>query len=565
MKVRSAILFFLMSVMTGTSSHAAPTDIVFPPIDGSPNLFPASTGFAFGAQIGFTVVQTSSAHRPQLLSFSVTEGRILDQLDLDSDFGSVEGSASRSLIFLKVHDQSGLLILYGQGVDGSQRLSVAKSDRDGRMRKIWSIMSESPGGLVSADSDLAVNFDGSRICWTYYSSGVGEAELHRRDTLDVPAARMPWLVRRSVDGSQAAQHNAPVSSMSRLARRLALIRVDDGTRLASVELRFDSLFSSSVFFDDVNNRVVALAETTAYIFAAGFDRLDPDFTLTPELRLSQVFGQGMSRDGRFLLGYGGYIPDEAGSGVNFYFAYDLQRRTAYELDLKEQLFPFVNGMTFHRETGVLFAPLVLKLTLGAGESLNDGIPRETDVIQLEPDGSLTLAARMSVPKRSADGSRLKLTTDSSVEVSATGALAFIQSDNNRLFTFDTANGEIVSEQLVDRAGRLLSIRLLEPLNRILASDLSTKNLLIVDASTAPAIASVKLKRHRTVIAGRNFLSGAHLLINGVDQGLAKRSAENPGGEIVVDQGKRDFPDGEEFSLEVVNRDGARSAPFVLRR
>jgi len=564
MKVRNAILFLLMSMINGTSSHAAPTDIVFPPIDGSPDLFPASTGFAFGDQIGFTVVQTSSAHKPQLLSFSVTEGRILDQLDLDSDFGTVEGSASRSFIFLKVHEQSGLLILYGQGVDGSQRLSAAKSDRDGRMRKLWSIMSESPGGLVSADSDLAVNFDGSRICWIYYSSGVGEARLHRQDTLQVPAARMPLLVRRSADGSQVAQHNPPVSSMSHLARRLALIRVDDGTRLASVELRFDSLFSASVFFDDVNNRVVALAEATAYIFAPGFDRLDPDFTFTPKPGHS-VSGQGMSRDGRFLLGYGGYIPDEAGSGVSFYFAYDLERRTAYELDLKEQLFPFVNGMTFHRETGVLFAPLVLKLTLGAGESLNDGIAREADVIHLEPDGSLTLAARMTLPKRSADGSRLKLTTDSNVEVSATGALAFIQSDNNRLFTFDTANGEIISEQLVDRAGRLLSIRLLERLNRILASDLSTRNLLIVDAITAPAIASVKLKRHRTVIAGRNFLSGAHLLINGVDQGLAKRSAENPGGEIVVDQGKRDFPAGEEFSLEVVNRDGARSAPFVLRR
>src|SRR6185369_1621683 len=260
--------------------------------------------------------------------------------------------------------------------------------------------------------------------------------------------------------------------------------------------------------------VVALAETTAYVFDSGLDALDLDSTMTPGLKFPSVFGQAMSQDGRFLLGYGGYSPDENGSGLNFYVAYDLERKTAHELDLNEQLFPFVNGMTFHPETGLLFAPLIVNLTLGASEALNKALPRDTDIIRLGLDGSLTLAAQTRLPKRSADGSRPNLSVLSNVEVSATGVLAFIQSDNNRLFTFDTATGEIVSDERVNQVGRLASIRLVEDLNRIVASDLSSSHLLILDASTAPIIASVKVKRRSTIVIGSNFLSGAHLLIDG---------------------------------------------------
>jgi hypothetical protein len=134
-----------------------------------------------------------------------------------------------------------------------------------------------------------------------------------------------------------------------------------------------------------------------------------------------------------------------------------------------------------------------------------------------------------------------------------------------LFTFDTATGEIVSDERVNQVGRLASIRLVEDLNRIVASDLSSSHLLILDASTAPIIASVKVKRRSTIVIGSNFLSGAHLLIDGIDQGVANRSIDNPGTEIILERGKKDFPSGQDFDFVLINRDGVRSRPFLLRR
>jgi hypothetical protein len=79
------------------------------------------------------------------------------------------------------------------------------------------------------------------------------------------------------------------------------------------------------------------------------------------------------------------------------------------------------------------------------------------------------------------------------------------------------------------------------------------------------INGIAAKRQRTIITGENFLNGAHVLLDGVDLGIANRSADNPGGEIIVGRGKKDFPHGQDFTFVIVNPDGRRSKPFTFQR
>lgn len=105
---------------------------------------------------------------------------------------------------------------------------------------------------------------------------------------------------------------------------------------------------------------------------------------------------------------------------------------------------------------------------------------------------------------------------------------------------------------------------MEPLNRLVASDF-TNRFLLLDMETAPVISGIAVKRQRTIITGENFLNGVRVMLDGVDLGVANRSADNPGGEIVVGLGKKDFPRGQDFTFAVVNPDGLRSKPFTFQR
>lgn len=549
----------------GVPEHAS--ELVFPFAGVSPSVLADSAGFAFGGEVGFNLVLTKLPYKYTLCSFNVPQAKIIEEMDLEPDFGASQSLASIPGIALKVHEQSGLVLIHGQHSNGTQSLIALQSERDAHLRRLWSV-SFPPNAFISAASDLAVNADGSRICWISYLPGQmdGEANTPDQVAIAVPASRRPFFWRLSTAGLKLSEPTLERTSTTTVTRRLALIRADDGRQLASAELSLASL-DTSVFFDEANGRVLALADKTVFVFAPGFDRLDLESKVNPAITSPVVVGQGVSRDGRFLLAYCGYDPDEVNTGgVNSYVAYDLEQKTARELDLKELLFPVSNGITFHQGKGLLLVPLTIELTFTAGgePSVKTAAPREADVIALDADGSLTRVAQVKLPKRSPESARPNaLSSYSNIEVSATGALAFIPSGNGRLFTFDTSNGEIVRDVLINPNG-LLSIRLLEPLNRLLASDLSNRFLLL-DVETAPVISGIALKRKSTIITGENFLNGAHVVIDGVDLGIANRNAEDPGGEIVVDRGKKDFSRGQPFTFVVVNPDGLRSKPFTVQR
>src|SRR6185369_9770359 len=239
---RSVLLFAL--VLTVRSSLADPSEILFPN-DGFPGLSRESAGFAFEGQLGFTVAQSSSLYKFRIFSVSMTQMRVLDEFDLESDFGSSQTAASQPRVFLKVHERTGLLLIYGQHSNGTQKVIALKSGRDGLLRKLWSITSASPGGFFVDDSHLAVSADGSRVCWIYYSrgepSGIIGAEMGRQATLPADSIKATVLVRRAAKDLRFVSRDPKVGTTSNLARRLALIRVDDGVQLASADLKFESL------------------------------------------------------------------------------------------------------------------------------------------------------------------------------------------------------------------------------------------------------------------------------------------------------------------------------------
>ena len=117
---------------------------------------------------------------------------------------------------------------------------------------------------------------------------------------------------------------------------------------------------------------------------------------------------------------------------------------------------------------MLFALRTADLTFGSGVNPSR-IPREADIIGLRPDGFVTRVAQVKIPKHSLGSAGPNaLSSYCNIEVSASGALAFIPSGNGRLFTVDTADGEIIRDVLINPIGGLVSIKLLEPLNLLVA-------------------------------------------------------------------------------------------------
>jgi len=539
------------------------SELVFPIEESSPSVLPEVAGFAFGGKVGFNLVLTKLPYKYILFSFSVSPARIIDRVDLEPDFGSSQESATIPRIFLKVNDQRGLAFVFGQHTNGAQCLFAFQSETNGLLRRLWSV-SYPRNAFLSAESDLAVNADASRLCWIHYFPR--ESALPPNPSqLAITSSTLRTLSLWPSPSDPVNRTEPYLTLTSLVTRQLSFIRATDGAQLAMTELPFNSIFTS-VFFDEAQRRVVAIADKTVIVFATSFDRLDPESTFSPAMSSSDVVGQGITKDGRFLLAYGGYKPDpnESKSGLNYYISFDLEMHSASELALRETFFPISNGITFHQAKAMLFAPLTADLTFGSGVTPSRS-SRDVDILGLQQDGSLTRICQVKLPKRSTGSlSPNALSSYCNIEVSESGAMAFIPSGNGRLFTVDTADGEIIRDILINPNGGLVSIKVLEPLKRLVASD-HTNRFLLLDATTGPVISSIAVKRKSTIISGENFLNGAHVLFDGIDLGIANRSANYPGREIVLDRGKKDFTRGQLLRFMIVNPDGLTSNEFTIQR
>jgi hypothetical protein len=574
MNKRLPIAIALMFCLVNLSPTFGKESVLMFPVDDGALL--AAPGFAaslFGGRVGLALSITGSPQSVKLFSFGVVESAIVDQVDLETDFGE-SASPFLPLANLKVNESSGLVLVYGQNADGTQRLVALKAGLDGHLQRLWNI-SLPVNALLAAGSDLAISTDGSRIGWIYYLptssqtsspflSRSADREMQRIDEFAQTKRERPVLVRASPSQTPGFWNAGDLREDAQVPfeRHLGLIRAEDGVQLDSVELSTATIFAS-VYFDDLHDRIVALADQIAYVFEPDLDALAIQRTINAETIAPDLTGVGVSADGRFLVAYGGYL---IGTSSNVYVTFDLELGQFLELDLNEPLSPISNGFTFYPRTGVVFAPLLGAFQAGpsGGGSFRIGGTREGDILALSPDGTLSRIANFKIPKHSnGDSEENALSGYSNVEVSESGALAFIPSRNGHLFTFDASSGEIIEDNTI--SSELKSILLIEASNRLLASDFSSNRILVLQSETAPVISSVKVKKHKTLVNGENFLSGAQISIDGGSLGVATRSAENPGGQLVLSLGKKDFPRGRDFSFVVTNRDGRDSQPFTLHR
>src|SRR5438309_6713716 len=96
MKSIAKILVLLVVVQTLNVPAALGdrSDLTFPLSNASLSVLSGNAGFAFGDQVGFNLVLTPSPYKFRLFSFSVLQARLVDELDLEADFGASQSLAS---------------------------------------------------------------------------------------------------------------------------------------------------------------------------------------------------------------------------------------------------------------------------------------------------------------------------------------------------------------------------------------------------------------------------------------------------------------------------------------
>ncbi|HLG14924.1 MAG TPA: hypothetical protein VJH03_10545 [Blastocatellia bacterium] len=499
-------------------------EIAFEIPSGLVSGLPRDLGFAHNGTVGFALVDVQSSDPPRFgpsffVSFSVTEGKAVDRVDLGPDFGIGTSSRVTPVVSFKADNATGLVLVFGNDTNNEQKIVALVSDKRGRLTRRWSASFGRSSLFRFFWQDVAFNEDASRVYFLHYGASTN----------------------------------------------LALLRADDGTTLSNAALPGPAA-QGFVYSDNVRSRVVVLAGFAAFTFPQQNDNLIIESRTDLISQGFPPFGQGISRDGRFLIGYGGYTHVTNKTGFNTYTVYHLDAGAAREFDIPGRIFPDANGPTFHPPTGRLLVPLLGGLILknDAELSASERSFRQVDILGLGDDGTISRIVEFRLPERSEGNSRENLLgSGNNIEPSASGALAFVGVISGQLFTLDALTGEIVGDDRVD-PNNVSSIRLLEGLGKLVFTN-RTNAVVIIDVATGPVVSSVKVKKKRTTIKGANFLAGARIELNGVDLGLANRNPDNPGHEIILDRGKKDFPIGEEFTVVVVNRDGLRSTPLTFRR
>jgi hypothetical protein len=566
-RINRALSFLLALALCAATALADRREIIFPVEGGIASSQRTDLAFAYDGQIGFAIVYNQSITSAKLFSFSVVETKIISEISLAPDFSLINTSGTFQPILLNVHSNTGLVVVSGKDSSMVQKLMALSADKLGHMRKLW-VDSFPACSFPSQDSNLSFNRDGSRI-YFIYSTDVEHNALHQEEGARTSAGtEVPsnLMLRWPKSGTRTNPYTSvQAETPSPFRQHLALLRVDDGRIVTTADLSINE--PSSILFNEVRNQPIILASGRVFMFSPGSDLLEVEAIIEPPGDEGLIVGQGFSQNGHFLIGYAGFRIGSARKGEDVYVSYDLELRTSSHLSVENDHFPVANGMIFHPATGIMFAPLSLKVRKAPG-GVFVFIPtgsRLTDVISLAADGSLARVLQVKIPNRSPRSpvpNRVWAETKSAA-ISTTGALGFLSSLNGYLFTFDTLTGEIINDELIDPK-TIHSIHLLEHLGMLVTSN-DTNKLLLVDVSTGPVVKIVEIKNGRTIIRGANFLSGARVEINGVDVDSANRNPDNPGREILIERGKKDFPRGQVFTVVVTNRDGLNSRPFTFTR
>lgn len=512
MKKRLVTGVFIAMVLLFNSYRvfAQQHEITIPIQNGEIGMHPSLIGFTPDGQLGFVLAFSPSNPSKQLFSFSVTKSEVVDSFDLTPDFG-FEGGSTLQPIFLKLHGESGLALVYGLDTNLNQKVVALAFDARGKLSKRWTVTYPTADGIWP---QVTFNNTGTNI---YIAHSKTESVVD--------------------------------SSLILLSTKISVLRAEDGVETGAI-FKSEGASALSITFDQAQKRAVAILDGTVYILTPENEELKIADTIPstdPIQGLARI--QGISKDGKFLIAYSGYITNTNSNLLtNVYLSYNLNLKEIRTLHLAESSYPGGGFLTYNQPTDTLFAPLY--------------ISRQADVISMSPDGSLLNTATLNLPKRSPENSMLNTIKENNIVISATGTLGFLALNNGRLFRFDTLNGEIVGDEPIGE-NPFHFIHLLEPLE-VLVYRIGSNKLVFADVSTGPVVTYIKVKKKTTIIKGANFLIGIKVKVNGTEIENIERSSENPASEIILTRGRKNFPEGQDIVITVENRDGLSSKPFTIK-
>lgn len=529
--VKGTLMALSVCLLAASTTLADRREIPFPLSNGYFSGHPGAVAVRSDGQIGFALAGNLDDLSGHLFSFSVAEGRVIDEFNLNLDFGAVP------FLFMKVHQKTGIIAVYGTTSDRVQRVLTLKSDSSGHLFRQWTAVYPDANGLWP---ELTFDGDGLRMCVVYTDR-----------VFDSP----------SKQGGETSRAQIGETALVQAVQRVDLIRVEDGVRLATANLAEAGEFVWAVF-DDVHNKYIAVAGTSVHVFANEEDDLRLEKTIGPVAGVSALTDPAISQNGRFLIAYTGYDP---GNRSNGFVSYDLELNTVRVLKIDDNFLPASGLLIFHRPTGTLLVPLTGQWLEEDGQvTLSFTHSRKSYVIALASDGTLQHTVDAVLPKRSPGAGRAKnvIGPDNNLAVSPSGAIGLVSTLSQRLLSFDTLTGDIVNDvPLISENQTYISYS-----NEAALLLYSSGNKLVLeDVSVGPIVFDVQVKGQQTIIKGANFLAGAQVEINGVDVGVISRNPSDPGREIILDKGKRDFPASQPFNVVVINRDGLRSRPFAFQR
>lgn len=523
--------------------------ITFPLTDATVSADPPLLVFAYDGKIGVNLAADRSRETVSLFTFSVADSMVVDEYDLEADFGLLTSTFRRRAL-LKAHGATGLILVYGTDESGDQKFVAFRSDERGRLSRLWDV--SYPPSDISIGDDVAFSEDGSTL-YLIYNKTVPGGNSNRVQELEEALTKQPESTQPAFLTSEAARSSHALDGIipSHAIASIVVLRADDGEMLGRSDLSDGGNFSS-VWLDSVRQRLIAVTGSSVYLLGLGTDNLAIEGRVRSPAGFSDAIG--ISEDGRFLLASG------SNNGAdNLFLSFNLDLETTSTLVITEGFAPYAQNFAFHRASGTLLAPLSLAV---ANDATKDG-SRTVNIVTLKGDGTLLHQADAVIPKRS-DG-KLNLIEDNNAAISASGALGFVSADTDRVFAFDTLTGDIVNElRLSPNLQNLQNfIQVLDPPGLVVSSNGNA--IVLTPLSVKPVITGMLVTKKQTIIQGANFLSGARVSIDGVDVVSAQRNPENPGHEIILPVGKSHFSKGQEFSVVVNNRDGLSSLPFAFRR
>jgi hypothetical protein len=483
-------------------------EVIIADQQGAISSHPSALVFIYENRIGIVLAYSQKDAVLKLFSFSTQTGALADEFDLKADFG-LENEVSTLFAALKAQSQTGTLIAYGLGANNTQSLVCLWLDQSGHFTKRWATSYPDAAGMWA---EPAFNDAGSRV-YTIHN-----------------------------------QMKSDGGSVIRLQLSLDLLHAENGSLIDRIDLEG---IGQTIFSNPLNENVVITAGSAVHLLNSANDRFSILAKIGPPSTLAVPYsgiGLTLSQNGNSLLTYAGHV---SAPPSNLFIAYDLQLKRSHLLTIPNLAEASTNTNVYSPMLNLLFVPLYQS--------------RIIHIITLGENSALQHLTDVTLPKRSPNGPSLNFISENNVALSPSGAIGFIALNSGLIYSFDALTGEILDTNI-----GLLQLdvehylQLIGQQNATLVSRDGSNKIVLADVETAPLVEEVKMKKKRTSIKGKNFLSGIRVQINGIEVERVERSLDDPGHEITISLGRKNFSQGQKLRITLINHDGLISAPYILQ-